>query len=220
MESQANVAKSPRELLRTHVSRRVAMFQNEYLSEGRRSIGARKLAILRRAAAKEPGAVPETWGLAFDGMPDCLVGRGQDPSAGELAVHGALTLYALHQQSQTEAMHISGKEHSLGFAVRRLTIKDSVKYDNLEPGELPRRFAAMVTAQSISETTHYARQLVKQLRSASIPLDYGLLAQQFYDLQSPHRADGVRLSWGRDYAQYRQPAEDNSESLNVNEERN
>lgn len=175
---------------------------------------------MRRAVAKEPGAVPETWELEFDGMPDCLVGRGQDPSAGELAVHGALTLYALHQQSQTEAMHVSGKEHSLGAAVRMLTIKNSAKYDNLKPGELPRRFAAMVTAQSMSETTHYARQLVKQLRSTSIPLDYGLLAQQLYDLQNPRCADGVRLSWGRHFAQYRQSAEDGSETSSADEERN
>ncbi len=220
MESQANVTKKPRELLRTYVSRCVAVLQSEYLSEGRRSTGARKLAVLRRAVAKEPGTVPETWGLEFDGMPDCLVGRGQAPSVGELAVHGALTLYAVHQQSQIEAMHMPGRKHSLGSAVRMLTIKDSAKYDNLEPGELPRRFAAMVTAQSISETTYYARQLVKQLRSASIPLDYGLLAQQFYDLQNPYRADGVRLSWGRDYAQYRQSAEDNPETSSVDGERN
>ena len=47
---------------------------------------------------------------------------------------------------------------------------------------------------------HYARQLVQQLRAASIPLDYGLLAQQLYDLQNPYRADAVRLSWGRAFA--------------------
>lgn len=117
-------------------------------------------------------------------------------------------------------MHVPGREHSLGAAVRSLVEKDSGKYARLEPGELPRRFAAMVTAQSMSETAHYARQLIQQLRSASIPLDYGLLAQQFYDLQNPYRADGVRLSWGRDYAQYRQREKDGSKTPNVDEKPN
>ncbi len=210
MESQENVTKNQREQLRSYVSRRVSAIQSDYLSEGRKPTGARKLAVLRRAVGKDPGVIPETWSLEFDEMPDCLMGRGQGPSAGELAVHGALTLYAVHQQSQTEKMHVSGKEHSLGAAVRSLVEKAPAKYGSLESGELPRRFAAMVTAQSMPETIHYVRQIVQQLRSASIPLDYGLLAQQLYDLQNPYRADAVRLSWGRDYARSRQPASDDS----------
>lgn len=210
MESQETVAKNPREQLRAYASRRVSAIQSDYLSEGRKPKGARKLAVLRRAVGKDPGVIPETWSLEFDEIPNCLMGQRQDPSTGELAVHGALTLYAVHQQSQTKKMHVSGKEHSLGVAVRSLVEKEAAKHGSLEPGELPRRFAAMVTAQSITETIHYARQIVQQLRSASIPLDYGLLAQQLYDLQNPYRADAVRLSWGRDYARSQQPVSDES----------
>lgn len=191
---------NPRHAVRAFVAGRIHGIQEEYLSSTRRSVGARKLAALRHAAAKEPGSTPDIWGLEFEGMPDQLVGRFDRPSAGEYAVHGALTLYAIHQQSQSAEMCVLGWEHNLGAAIKRMIGRDPTRYESLQSGELPRRFAALVTAESFSETMHYARQLVQQLRAASIPLDYGLLAQQLYDLQNPYRADAVRLSWGRAFA--------------------
>lgn len=182
------------------VGRRVAAIQNAYLSPTGRSKGARELAVLRHAAARKPGAAPDAWALEFEGMPDVLVGRRDDPSPGEWAVHAALTLYAVHQQSQSIPMHQWGCEHGLGQAMRRLVWRASSRYESLEPGELPRRFAALVTAESFSEAMHYARQLVGQLRGEAIPLDYALLAQQFHDLQFPGKADGVRRAWGRGFA--------------------
>ena len=178
---------NPRHAVRAFVAGRIHGIQEEYLSSTRRSVGARKLAALRHAAAKEPGSTPDIWGLEFEGMPDQLVGRFDRPSAGEYAVHGALTLYAIHQQSQSAEMCVLGWEHNLGAAIKRMIGRDPT-------------FAALVTAESFSETMHYARQLVQQLRAASIPLDYGLLAQQLYDLQNPYYADAVRLSWGRAFA--------------------
>jgi CRISPR system Cascade subunit CasB len=66
---------------------------------------------------------------------------------------------------------------------------------------LPTRFAALGTASDFHEISHYARQLITQLRAVSLPLDYGTLAKQLYCLQVPSLADGVRLAWGRDFAQ-------------------
>lgn len=193
-------SQNPRYAVQTFVTGRIHGIQEDYLSPTRRSVGARKLAALRHAATKEPGSTPDTWGIEFEGMPAQLAGRFDWPSVGEYAVHGALTLYAIHQQSQSAEMCVLGWEHNLGAAIRRMIGRDPTRYESLQNGELPRRFAALVTAESFSETMHYARQLVQQLRAASIPLDYGLLAQQLYDLQNPYRADAVRLSWGRAFA--------------------
>ena len=167
MESKEN--KSRRKQLGTFVSKRVTMIQRAYLSPMSRSKGARQLAALRHAAAKAPGEIPETWQLEFEGLPMCLVGKEDEPSKGERAVHTALTLYAIHQRSQTAPMHQSGYENGLGQAMRSLVLHDAKKYANLEQGELPRRFSALVTAESFSETVHYVRQLVGQLRGAAIP---------------------------------------------------
>lgn len=194
---------SPRNQLRAFVGRRVASLQNAYLSPTGRSKGARELAALRHAVTRKPGNTPDTWALEFEGMPDALVGRCDGPSPGEWAVHAALMLYAVHQQSQSIPMHQRGREHGLGQAMRQLVWRASDRYASLEQGELPRRFAALVTAESFSEAMHYARQLVGQLRGEAIPLDYALLAQQFYDLQFPERADAVKRVWGRGFASRR-----------------
>lgn len=196
------------------VAVRVERLQTLYLSAGGRNVGARQLAALRHAVTREPGTVAETWPIEFEGLPQELVGKGDVPSPGEYAVHSALTLYALHQQSQTLPMHRRGKEHGLGQAIRHLVCQDSARFSNLEPGQMPRRFAALVTAESYAETLHYARQLVQQLRVASIPIDYALFAKQLFDLQSPFAADRVRLNWGRGFASYH-PEDETEQRVNA-----
>lgn len=201
MNKDATVYQMPRKELELYVARRIQALQGAFLATDRNADAARKLAVLRRSVSKAPGATPEVWMLEFDGMPDSLRGRGDEPSSSEWAVHAAISLYAVHQQSQDAPMHKSGFEHSLGAATRSFVNQSDSKRSNLENGELPRRFAALVTADSLAEVLHYARQLVQQLRSASIPLDYACLAGDFMDLQNPNKADAVRLAWGRGYAQ-------------------
>lgn len=197
---KSSETESPRNQVRVFVGRKIEAIQNAYLSPTGKSKGARELAFLRHAVTRKPGDTPAIWGLEFEGMPDALVGRCDDPSPGEWAVHAALTLYAVHQQSQSIPMHRQGREYGLGQAMHQLVLCAADRYESLEPGELPRRFAALVTAESFSETMHYARQLVGQLRRETIPLDYALLAQQFYDLQFSEKANGVRRAWGRGFA--------------------
>lgn len=182
------------------VNARIASIQNDYLSSSRKSRGARNLATLRHAMMMPIGSNADAWPLEFEGLPTSLVGKGPEPSQGEIAIHGAMTLYAFHQQGQTFPMHVRGKEHGLGNAVRQLVLQDKDRYENLEIGEMPRRLRAFITAESMEEILHYARQLVQQLRDASIPIDYAKFAAQLYDLQNPYKADGVRLAWGRGYA--------------------
>jgi len=191
------------------VSHRVEQMQRGLLSESKSSNATRKLAMLRRAAGKEAGSVPEVWGVEFDGMPEDLVGTGEAPSKGEWAVHIALTLYAIHQQAQTVGMHYKeaedGRKQGVGNAVKRFRyaqMEEQIKAGQAtDLDEMPHRFAAMVTAESIEEFAHYARQVVQQLRTKSIGFNYGLFAGQVFEFQFSERADRVRLEWGREFAQ-------------------
>ncbi len=73
-------------------------------------------AQLRGALSREAGAVPELWDLTLDDRPGCL---GDEPTRGEKAVHGALTLWALHQGSNTRPMHdTSERPRSFASAIR------------------------------------------------------------------------------------------------------
>lgn len=190
-----------RKLVERYVERRVASLQERRDSPPGRAL----LAQLRRSVSKRPGEVPETWDFEYAYLPDSLSGKADEPpTPGEWAAHLALSLYAVHQQSQTLPMHrtCDWSEHKLfglGHAVRRMAAQTNG--EQLEQGQMPRRFAALVTADSIEEVAHYLRQIVQQLRSASLPLDYGRLAGQLYDYQKRPQRNRVRLEWGREYSQ-------------------
>lgn len=199
-------APRPDAAVQQYVSHRVAKLQGMLLSDAGRSAGARILAELRRAISSAPGANPSVWVVEFEEMPACLRGVRIEPSSGEWAVHGALTLYAVHQQSQRVGMHQVGAPYSLGASIRTLVARRSDAHEDIIDGQLPTRFAALVTAASMEERMHYLRQIVQLLRTESIPLDYGRLARDLYNLQNPYRADSVRLAWGRAYARSPQQA--------------
>jgi CRISPR system Cascade subunit CasB len=186
-------------LLLEFVTTRVLALQNAYLRGG--SGAAAPLAVLRRALGTEPGADPAVWAYTL-GLPEQLAGRGDEASPAERAVHYSLTLFALHQQSQPLGMQRRGQ--SIGTSARQLgraiNNEDAVR----------RRFTALGTASSLSEATTHARGLISQFKASKIALDYGLLAVDFFKLQDPRFADGVRLAWGRDY--YRVQREDHDAS--------
>lgn len=192
--------KHPERVICAFVHGRICSIQNDYLSVERKARGARKLATLSHALLMPIGSNADAWSLEFEGLPAELVGKGAEPSWAETAVHATLTLYAVHQQGKTKPMHAPGVEHSFGAAVRRLVHRDKERYSNLEKGEMPRKFRAFITADSMEETLHHARQLVQQLRADGIPVDYARFAAQLYTLQNPYAADRVRLAWGREYS--------------------
>jgi len=181
-------------VLEQFVSSRISRIQKAYL-DGRPE-GSAGLAELRKSG-DTPGASPATWAIEFEGLPDELVGKTDEPSPGERAAHLAFTLYATHQQSQGQPMHRTGREHNFGAAVARL---QAARSDTAPTGQLPSRFSALGTASTMDEIAHYMRQLINLLRSEEIPLDYGRLAGQIYRLQNPATADAVRLEWGRGFA--------------------
>lgn len=174
-----------------YVGGRVARLQARMLAGGDGPTRA-ALAKLRRGVGQPIAADPELWGVVFDGFPSAWLGRDDLPSRSEEATFAAMTLFAVHQQSKSEPMHVPGR--GLGDAVRRLASPE-----NAEELSRPvlRRFNALATADSFEEVLHHARGLVQQLRAESIGLDYGILAEDLAALQDPRKADSVRLRWAR-----------------------
>lgn len=171
------------------------------------------LAQLRRAVGKDPGSVPEIWEFTLGGVPLPYGYNANEPAPAEYAAHIAMTLYAVHQQSKTTRMH--KPDVGLGTALRRFS---NGKTDD---AAVIRRFQAIGTANELAEIAHHARGLISQLRSASIPLDYGLFADQLLLLQDPRKAAGVRLRWGREFHLAKrtdEPETDGSETTPVNGE--
>lgn len=185
-------AKWPAVALEEFVVSKVGPLQAGYLASPPASTAVATLARLRRAIAATPGSDPRVWQTTLGGMPEVLIGRKDTPSRAEWAVHAAITLFAIHQQSRRLRMHQPGI--SIGRAVRRLAPPGSEN-----EAALQRRFHALGTADTFTEVLHHARGLITQLRAADIPLDYGRFAVDLLRLQDPARANGVRLAWGRDY---------------------
>jgi CRISPR system Cascade subunit CasB len=170
------------------VSARAQLLQGAYM---RGESGATAtLARLRRAVGTKPGVDPFVWQETL-GLPAQFVGVGDEPSAFENAVHHAITLFALHQQSQGSPMHRA--DYSIGRSTRQLGQTSASEEAVL------RRFHALGTASSLAEAVTHARGLITQFRSEAIPLDYGLFAVDLIKLQDTRQINGVRLSWGRDY---------------------
>ncbi|SDQ52583.1 type I-E CRISPR-associated protein Cse2/CasB [Quadrisphaera sp. DSM 44207] len=183
------------EQLERYVGARVAALQAGYRADRSAAVGA--LARLRRAVTTDPGADPAVWAETLAGLPEPLMGRGDEPSAYERAAHSAITVFALHQQSQTTDMHRA--DQGVGSAVRQLGQRTGADE------AVRRRFHALGTASSFAEALHHLRGLVTQFRAAGIPLDYGRLARDLRRLQDPRTADRVRLAWGRDYHRATRP---------------
>jgi len=186
----------PRTELGKFVSRRTGDLQRDYLRDKSSARGA--LAQLRRTVGHPVGSDPVAWAIVFDGFPEALVGRTDEPSRAERAAYAALGLFAVHMQSATREVHRPGV--GLGVAVRQLA-SPSDGADRDKP--VMRRFQALGTADVFEEALHHARGLIQQFRHPPegrppIALDYGLLAEDLADLQNPARRDAARLRWARD----------------------
>ena len=172
------------------VDRRIASpngLQNRYLHNEAQARG--ELAALRSAVAREPGEVPDTWELTQVEVPD---NAGDAPTREEIAVHTAMTLYAVHQQSRTDPMFHPGK--GLGHASREL-----IGPPDQENPSARKRFNALVTSTTITELRHHLRDLVSLLRARGITLDHAMLADDIVRFQRPGGAKDVRLAWARQY---------------------
>lgn len=161
--------------------------QDRYLRNEAQARG--ELAALRKGASRPHGELPEIWELTSVNVPDYA---GDAPTWEETAVHTAMTLYAVHQQSRTSPMFVPGR--GLGHAARSLI--------GPQDGENPSaraRFNALVTSTTITELRHHLRGIISLLRARSIPLDHAMLADDILHFQQPGGARKVRLAWARQY---------------------
>ena len=166
--------------------------QSRYLRNEARARG--ELAALRKGVSRSPGELPEIWELTRVEVPD---GAGDAPTWEEIAVHTAMTLYAVHQQSRTEPMFSPGV--GLGSAAHDLVGRDE------ENPSARARFNALVTSTTVAELHHHLRSFVSLLRARGIALDHAMLADDIFRFQRPDGARSVRLNWAHQY--YSLPAE-------------
>ncbi|MFG3043995.1 type I-E CRISPR-associated protein Cse2/CasB [Streptomyces sp. NPDC048202] len=103
------------------------------------------------------------------------------------AEHAALSLYGLHQQSQSLSMHRPGVR--TGKALRAL-------HERFGEEAVDRRVAATVGSTTVTAFVHRLRGLVTQLRSIQQPLDYDRLMQDILRWHFPDGRSQVRRQWG------------------------
>ena len=185
--------------LRATATARVAELQARALADDSAAVGT--LARLRRCDPADVGAEPQVWAVTLGDLPEELTtyrsGRPDTPTPSERALHAALVLYALHQQSRDEAVHRPGV--SLGSAVGQLARARAVE-DDLDAATIARLHHAAL-ATSFEGHVHHLRGLIQLMRTEkqAVGLDYGLLAVDLWQLADPYQdAREVLARWGRD----------------------
>ena len=193
-----------------NVARTISLLQARFLAPAPGPEAVAALARLRRGIGREPG-----FDYTLDNylsVPEKLIGdwvRFDTPSDAERAKHDAVTLYALHQQSQRDPMHVDGR--GLGQAIAQLSRASG------GPEGVRRRFAALGTAISYDETLYHLRSLTVMLREHHLPLDYGLLADDLKTLRQPGGRLKMQAAWGREFFRSK-PTETEESETDTNEE--
>lgn len=237
-KAKAKDKDEPRSLAEEAARKTVERLQGGYRKDNAAAVAA--VARLRREAGREPHASPTSWGLddlealtelrakkreESDDTARYFVSRKRHEREAQeeredRAVHLAVTLWALHQQSvRDEAMHIRG--WSLGRAVRRLAqergteapatddVQGAVENAN---STLRKRFVRLGTSSDIDVLGRRLREIVLLLREARIPVDYGRLADELARWQDSERQADVRRAWGREFHRvHRTAASDDDE---------
>ncbi|BCB82959.1 type I-E CRISPR-associated protein Cse2/CasB [Phytohabitans suffuscus] len=215
VDQPADAARKPRSRRRKelgdHVARTVGVLQARALSTVPQPEAVSALARLRRGIGRTPG---------FDytlerylRVPEDLLGyqpADYEATDAEQAVHDAVTLYALHQQSRRERMHADGR--GLGQALAELVRRSG------GPDGVRRRFAALGTASTYIESIYHLRSLITMLREHQIPLDYGLLADDLKTLRGPTGRPQVQAIWGREFFRSRPSTDVDAPTPDVPEE--
>ncbi len=143
------------------------------------------LAALRRGIGRPAGSVPQMWRYYTKLNEDGYL------TAELNAEHVALTLFAVHQQSQPNPVHRAG----VGFGAAARALRASGKFSE---EAVDRRFAAAATATSVREVAAHLRGLVTQLRGVH-SLDYTELFRDLRGWQSPESRARIRRRWGSQY---------------------
>lgn len=159
-----------------------------------------ELAQLRRGAGKVPTGYPHLMCMVLvlenedkedkQAFPEQCRGKGDMPNDAEIAAYTALTLFALHQQSQNQPMHDA--KVSFGRAVGKLVGNTT--------SSMKKRFDSLLTAQTENARQHYLRSLITLLRSKSIAFNYGQFAVDYMYLQNPSTRKNVLYRWNSEFS--------------------
>ena len=180
---------SAREKIGKYVYGQIALLTENMKYSG----GKAMLANLRRGAGKTPGELPELWGIFLNGIPGEMLSRNGEPTKEEWAIYISLTLYALHQQGNSESIHKDG----IGFGKAAAMLMN--EQTDKERERVLRRFGPAVTANDMYELSHHMRCLIELMRNKGIKLDYAMLAKDIYDFQFSEGKKKVQLRWGQDF---------------------
>lgn len=175
------------------VSQYMSKQLNSLINQKDSSGGKARLARLRHGAGRVPGEIPELWGEFLNGMPEKFISRNGEPTREEWAIYMSLTLFALHQQGNTNSVHV--KEKSLGRAAAELMSENTDE----ERERVLRRFGPVVTAKDMPELSHHLRCLIQLFSSKDISLDYEMLAEDLMWFQFDDKRKNVQLRWGQDF---------------------
>lgn len=156
-----------------------------------------KLADLYRGLGEDPGTVPAIWQYHRSTVRDVTVERGLNDWA-LTAEHQALTLFALHQQSQSRSMHWPGI--GLGKALRNLRLDPNTSNDAVDM-----QVRALATADDTAELYEHLRAIIprlKRLKDGAQGLDYSKLYFNLYDWNDHAKRTEVRRAWGAQYSDW------------------
>jgi CRISPR system Cascade subunit CasB len=144
-----------------------------------------ELAALRRGINHAPGTVPVMWKFYATWQADSTPWK-------LAAEHHTLTLFAVHQQSQSFFVHRRGVH--VGEAIRAL-------HSRFEAAAVDRRFFAAVTATEIDQVAYHLRGLLRQSHSLDTPTSFDYTGL-FWDLARwgvPDLRSQVQRRWGLAY---------------------
>jgi CRISPR system Cascade subunit CasB len=164
------------------------------------------MAKLRRGLGRDAGDVPEMWSYYKVVIPDHLAAAGTRRTPELDAEHAALTLFAVHQQSQDTPMH-KADEH-IGAAL--LKLRNSKQFA-ANPQALDERVNAAATASSVTELVHHLKGLVTLLRGQQLPFDYTQLVHDIADWRWSSSRTRIRRQWGAHYFAWNRAADENPE---------
>lgn len=181
--------------IETFVGRKIHILQ----AEADLGSGKAMLANLRRGIGREPGELPQLFGILLSDMPEDFWSKNGTATKEEWVCYTALTLYALHQQgydAKSQPMH-TDEGVSLGNAMFRL----AASYDGDPNAEqrVMQKMRTLATSADIKELSHHLRGIVQLFKANGISLNYKRLAGDLYEMQFPEGKRKVCLRWGQDF---------------------
>ena len=200
--------------IETFVGRKIYILQ----AEADLSSGKAMLANLRRGVGREPGELPQLFGILLADMPEDFWSKSGTATKEEWVCYTALTLYALHQQGyDAKSQHMHTDEGvSLGKAMYKL----AASYDGDPNAEqrVVQKMRILATSADVKELSHHLRGIVQLLKANGISLNYKRLSGDLYEMQFPDGKRKVCLRWGQDFYGGRDK-KDNQESKSGEEKR-